>query len=161
VPPAKRNADEALIAALACGATLENAAKTAGVSARTAHRRMRDPEFKQRLDAFRADMVHRIAGMVTAANAQAVKTLIELQDPSKPPSVRLGAARALLEFGIKLRDSAEMEQRLTRLEQLSTEGANSHAYRTPANPPATAGEAPPTPAAHPRPGSSPGPDRAA
>jgi hypothetical protein len=161
VPPAKRNADEALMAALACGATLENAAKTAGVSARTAHRRMRDPQFKQRLDAFRADMVHRTAGMVTAASTQAVKTLIALQDPSTPASVRLGAARALLEFGIKLRDSAEMEQRLARLEHLSTEGANNHAYWTPANPPAAAGEAPPTPAANPKPGTSTGPDRAA
>jgi hypothetical protein len=75
--------------------------------------------------------------MVTAANLEAVKTLIALQDTSTPPNVRLGAARALLEFGIKLRDSAELEQRIAALEQLAQQGGN-HAHRTPADAPASA-----------------------
>jgi hypothetical protein len=142
VPPAKRNADEALIAALACGATLESAAQAAGLSVRTAHRRRRDPEFNQRLEAYRADMVQRTSGTMTAAGAQAVKTLLELQSPSTPPSIRLNAAKAILEFGIKLRDSAEMEKRLANLEQLLKEGATNYAHRTPSHPPDTVGESP-------------------
>jgi hypothetical protein len=142
VPPAKRSGDDALIAALACGATLESAAQAAGVCVRTAHRRRRDPEFIQRLEAFRADIVQRTAGMVTAASAQAVKTLIELQSASTPASVRLNAARAILDFGIKLRDSAEMEQRIASLEQLLKQGSHDHAHGTPSNPSGPPGESP-------------------
>lgn len=44
----RRNADEALLAALACGATVENAARTVGISARTAHRRLKEEGFQKR-----------------------------------------------------------------------------------------------------------------
>jgi hypothetical protein len=55
----RRQADDALLMALACGATVENAARQAGVSLRTAHRRMADESFRQRLQALRDDMVWR------------------------------------------------------------------------------------------------------
>ena len=34
-----------------------------------------------------------------------------------PPAVRLGAARSILEIGIKLREAADLEERLSALEQ--------------------------------------------
>jgi hypothetical protein len=48
--------------------------------------------------------------------ARAAGTLAKLLDAEKE-SVRLGAARALLELGVKLRESVELEQRLAALEQ--------------------------------------------
>ena len=53
----KRTADHKLLLALACGASLENAARQAGVSESTAYRRMADPEFTRQLQGMRADMV--------------------------------------------------------------------------------------------------------
>ena len=43
--------------ALACGPTVEAAARQCGLSDRTAYRRLQDGEFKRRLEAVRADMV--------------------------------------------------------------------------------------------------------
>jgi hypothetical protein len=57
----RRQADDMILMALACGATLEAAAAKAGVSKTTVQRRMQDPAFKARLQEFRSDMVKRNA----------------------------------------------------------------------------------------------------
>jgi hypothetical protein len=113
----KRRADETLLTALACGATVEAAAAKAGVSAATAYRRLQEPDFKRRLQELRADMVQRTAGTLTAAATEAVKTLLALPKDAIPPSTRLGAARAVLELGVKFRETVELEERLAVLEQ--------------------------------------------
>jgi hypothetical protein len=113
----KRRADETLLLALACGATVEAAAAKAGVSPATAYRRLQEPDFKRRLQELRADMVQRTAGMLTAACGEGVKTLLALQKESIPPATRLGAARAVLELSAKYRADVELEERLAALEQ--------------------------------------------
>jgi len=112
----RKNTDEALLLALACGASVENAARTAGMSARTAQRRLAEPAFRKRLQDLRTDMAQRTGGMLTAAGMEAVKTLISLQDGSIAAPVRLGAARTVLEFGIKLRENNELAERIAALE---------------------------------------------
>ncbi len=62
-------------------------------------------------------MVQRIAGTLTAAANEAVRTLLELLKGAAPPAARLGAARAVLELGMKVRETAELEQRLAALEE--------------------------------------------
>ena len=113
----RRKADHKLLMAFACGATVESAARQAGVSESTAHRRLEDAAFRQQLQAMRADLVQRTAGALTAASTESVRTLLELQKASAPPAVRLGAARSILEIGIKLREAADLEERLSVLEQ--------------------------------------------
>ena len=113
----RRGADDLLLMALACGATVEAAAQKAGVSRATVLRRLREPRFQQRLQEFRSDMVKRTAGMLTAASMEAVKTLLDLQKVIVPAAVRLGAARSVLEIGIKVREVANLEERLSALEQ--------------------------------------------
>jgi hypothetical protein len=113
----RRNADDVLMLALACGATLEGAARQAGVSESTVRRRAKDPQFQRKLQALRADMVQRASGALTAAGTESVRTLLDLQRPSVPPATRLGAAKATLELGMKVRETAELEQRLAALEE--------------------------------------------
>ena len=112
----RKKADDTLLLALACGATVDHAARQCGLTPRTVYRRLENPDFKQRLQQVRADMVQRTAGMLTAAGGEAVKTLLALQKETVPPATRLGAARAVLELGLKVRDAAELEQRLAALE---------------------------------------------
>ena len=120
----RQDADEALLMALACGATVENAAQKAGISRRTAQRRLADSAFRQRLAERRADMVQRTAGMLTAASLESVKTLLTLQASPNPAGVRLGAARSVLDMAVKLREASEWEERLLALEQrLGANGA--------------------------------------
>ena len=110
-------ADQTLLQALACGATVENAARKAGISERTAYRRLNNPAFVQQLDQLRAEMVQRTAGMLTGAGLGAVKTLVDLQqDATVPPATRRGAARDVLQLAIKYRETAELEQRVAALE---------------------------------------------
>lgn len=117
----RRLVDEGALLALACGATVESAARQAGLSSATIHRRLRDPKFRARLQTLRDEMVQRTAGMLTAAASEAVKTLLSLQAASTPATIRLGAARAILEIGIKIREVAELTERVAALEaQLTT-----------------------------------------
>jgi hypothetical protein len=62
-------------------------------------------------------MVSRTAGTLTAAATEAVRTLLELLKSSASDAVRLGAARAVLEMGMKVREAADLEERLAALEQ--------------------------------------------
>jgi transposase-like protein len=110
----KKNED-ALLLALACGATVEAAARQCGLTDRTIYRRLSEPAFKDRLQALRTDMVARAAGMLTAAAGEAVRTLLQLEKDA-PATVRLGAARAVLELGMKLREAADLEARMAALE---------------------------------------------
>jgi hypothetical protein len=113
----RRGADQALLQALACGATVENAARKAGISERTAYRRLDDAAFVAQLNQLRAEMVQRTAGMLTGAGLGAVKTLVDLQDGAVSPAVRRGAARDVLELGMKYRETTDFEQRLAALEE--------------------------------------------
>jgi hypothetical protein len=106
-----------LLLAIACGATAETAARNAGVSERTVHRRLADPAFQRRLQVVRADIVQRMSGTATAAGLEALKTLLALQKEGVPPTVRRAAARDLLEMGFKLRAHADFAQRLQALEE--------------------------------------------
>ena len=117
----RRRADDMLLRALACGATTDAAAQKANVGVATVYRRLKDTDFMDRLQKIRSDMVQRTSGLLTAAGTEAIKTLVALMQPSNSGSVRLGAARAVLEIGTKLRESVELEQRIAALEQKADE----------------------------------------
>jgi hypothetical protein len=112
----KKNEDSLLLA-LACGARVEAAAKQCGIHERTIYRRMTSSDFKAKLQELRTDMVRRAAGLLTAATNEAVRTLLSLQKEATPAAVRLGAARAVLEIGMKLREIVDLETRMAALEE--------------------------------------------
>ena len=117
----RKNADDAVLLALACGATVAQAAHKAGVSERTVYRRLKDPAFAEKLQMTRAELVQRACGLLTAGSLEAVRALVELLRPDSPPNARLGAARATLEMGQKLREATEFEARLRAVEQRSAD----------------------------------------
>jgi hypothetical protein len=111
----RRGADAALIAALAAGATREDAAAIANVSASTVYRRLGDPEFVAALDARRSDVVETTTARLVAQTTAAVDTLAELLD-AEAPSMRLGAARALLEHARRWIDGEDLARRIEAIE---------------------------------------------
>ena len=120
MPRTRKNSDETLLTALACGATVASAAHSAGMSPRTVHRRLKEPAFQERLRQARADMVHRTSAMLTAAGLESVKTLLTLQQAECPAGVRLGAARSIIDLGIRLREFVDLQERVIQLEQKLT-----------------------------------------
>lgn len=113
----RKKAEDALLLTLACGASVDQAARQCGLSPRTVYRRLAEPIFRQRLQKMRADMVSRTAGTLTAAAGEAVRALVDLLKPVTPAAVRLGAARAVLEIGMKVREVSDLEERMVALEQ--------------------------------------------
>jgi HEAT repeat protein len=63
-------------------------------------------------------MVGRCLGRMADGMAEAAEVLRQLLN-ARSESVRLGAARALLELGLKVRDAVELGQRVEALERLA------------------------------------------
>ena len=111
----RHNADAALVAALAGGATVGQAATVAGVGERTAYRRLAEPDFRRDMTYARDELLTQTVGRLAEAGTEAVATLRGLLG-AESESVRLGACRAILELGAKLRESEELAERLAVVE---------------------------------------------
>jgi hypothetical protein len=112
----RANRDAGLLAALAAGATVRQAAAQARVSERTAHRRLANPDFRRRVAEVRAQMMGRALGKMADSMAAAADTLRSLL-AAKSDSIRLGACWAVLELTPKLREFIDHEERLQALEK--------------------------------------------
>src|SRR5262249_55450115 len=69
-----------------------------------------------RIDAIQDETVQRATAMLTAAAQEGLRSLIDLQKASVPPNVRRGAARDIIELGMRLREAVELEKRIAALE---------------------------------------------
>jgi HEAT repeat protein len=112
----RKNADSVLVMALACGGTVEAAAKAADVGESTVYRRLREPAFRRRVTEARDEMVVRAVARLSATSTLAADTLRELLK-ARAETVRLGAARAILELGGKLREQEDLAERVAALEE--------------------------------------------
>jgi hypothetical protein len=107
-----------LLKALACGATVETAARAAGVGERTVYRRKKDPKFMQRLLELLEETNTRTRYMLTAIGPDTVKRLAGLQKETAPYPTQLGAVRTALEFGLKYAEAGEFRERLAAVEEM-------------------------------------------
>jgi len=112
----RKSADDRLAVELAAGKTVADAAEAAGLSERTAYRRLDDAAFRGRMTTLRGEMIGRAVGRLADASTKAVETLTALLTTDSA-TVRLGAARSILELGTRLREAVEIEERLSSLEQ--------------------------------------------
>jgi hypothetical protein len=108
---------EAAAVSLASGATIEVAARESGAGVRTVKTWLSAlPAFGRRVQELRAEMTSRALGRLVDSMASAADTLGFLCRKGKSEMIRLGAARAVLELGNKLRETVELEQRIIALE---------------------------------------------
>jgi len=113
----RHNQDEVIVETLARGECQTTAAQRAGCSVTTIRRRLDDPQFRERIERFRVEMLDAVAGKMGANVEQAVTTLTALMADAMPPAVRLGAARAVCDFALRIRESLSWTRRLTALEE--------------------------------------------
>jgi hypothetical protein len=109
-------AEEALLNALAAGRSVREAAQAAGLSERTAYRRLANPGFQQRLAAIRDELITALLGELVGCASKAVATLRALLG-APDERVRLQAAKVLLEQALRLREAVALEQRLAAVER--------------------------------------------
>jgi HEAT repeat protein len=112
---------EAVAVTLASGRSVREAAAGCHTGERTIKRWLNCCAFGRRVHELRADMVNRALGRLSDGMAEAADTVRALLK-AESESVRLGAARSLLELGNKLRETVELEQRLAALETRLAEG---------------------------------------
>lgn len=108
---------EAAAIALAAGHPLRVAAKQSGAGQRTIKTWTATvPAFGRRVAELRSEMTNRALGRLADGMAGAADTLGFLARKGKSETVRLGAARAILELGNRLREAVELEARIAALE---------------------------------------------
>ena len=115
-PNGNQKGQNAFILSIASGLPIKDAAKAAGISERTAHRRLDDPETKSSVKEARCAMLQDAVSRLAAASTGAAETLRKLTK-AKSEQVQLAAARSILELSHRLKEATEFESRLVDLER--------------------------------------------
>jgi hypothetical protein len=113
----RKNAEGAVLAALAAGATQQEAAERVGVSERTVRRWLADATFRAKLTQLQREMTERALATLTDCLTVAALTLRHLMLSAKGEAVRLGAARSIFEVQVRLKENAELKEELRLLAQ--------------------------------------------
>jgi hypothetical protein len=109
---------EAAILALLSARSVEDAARTAGVSARTLSRWMKEKDFQAACRRARRQAFEQQVGRLQQASAAVVTTLLKLAvDGTAPPAVRARASWYVLTLATKAFETEDLEARVTELEE--------------------------------------------
>jgi hypothetical protein len=113
---------EQAITALLVEPNIQKAASRVGVSYRSLRRWIaEDSEFRADLEAARRANFQNAMDRIQAGSERAVLTLEALLTARQPPSVRLGAARTILELGLHRHDAESIVKRLSEVEAMLRE----------------------------------------
>ena len=113
---------EKVIAALLSSNTRQEAAEKAGISERTIRRYFAQADFLTRYNEEKKKILDEANTQIQGALEPSIKALREIVEAKKtPPSVKIQAARAILEYTIRLGEYTELETRIRLLESHETE----------------------------------------
>jgi hypothetical protein len=122
-PDKQQRSKEHALPILASTTNFCEAATILGISTEQIYSWLReDPEFKAKLDALRAelatkafsDAIEKLKSSMTVA----VDTLLSLLHREDYPGVQRAAANDLINHYVKFKDTQELEERITKLEQM-------------------------------------------
>ena len=108
---------ELLAAHVAAGSTVRAAAESCGCSERQGYRVSATPGFRSRVAEIRSEMTSAAVGQLSAAVSAAVTTIRKLLGEDYEPTVRLNAAKAILNTLGPLSELGELRQRSDALER--------------------------------------------
>ena len=116
---------------VAAGSTLRAAAKQVGCRERTAYRLAAQPEFQSRLAQLRNEITRAIVDKLTDAALEANETLRALLTDDQPPTVRISAAKTILQNLVPLSERLKPPSDPNELQNLLAQfGANEAAKKT-------------------------------
>lgn len=105
--------------ALLVGAQVKMAAKTAGISERTAARWRKDPVLLAELQARRKQQFNEVLDAFRAGLPAAIALVLEtIRDKEIPRSIRLRAAQIWIENALSIHKTEELEERIAELEEM-------------------------------------------
>jgi hypothetical protein len=112
--PGQKGGD-ALVLALATGASVPQAAERAGIAVSTAYRRLENPTTRRAVSRARDELLAQAVGRLLAVAGRAIDTL-EAHLDADIAAIRIRAALGILANMLKGVDSVELARRLTELE---------------------------------------------
>ena len=108
---------EALIASLMSQPTIEQAAKTAGVSTATANRWMKEAQFVTDYRQARRAALDKTLAFIESTTLAAVQVLRTVMlAPDSPPQTKVAAAKVLLDTALRAFELGDQEARIQALE---------------------------------------------
>ncbi|MVB11348.1 hypothetical protein CAFE_20620 [Caprobacter fermentans] len=117
--------EEKLIAALLSSNSTKEASLKSGVAERTIYTYKQKPEFKQRLNQAKTEMLEMTVAKLSNSTAEATEVLADvMKDKEANPQTRIYAARSVLEFAAKYTDTVDVAQRLEALERRQAENSS-------------------------------------
>jgi hypothetical protein len=114
-PPGQKN-EPLFLLLLARGHSIRSAARRANIPEKTAQRKARRPEFHKQVDAVREELIRCALGQLVASQRRAEQTLRELLGATSEP-IRLGAAKAVLDSTMKLREQVVLAEQLAETDR--------------------------------------------
>lgn len=115
--------DDRLVLALARGLSIPKAARAAKVSESTVRRRLRVPDFRERVETLRRQSVDVAVRKLSDTMIDAALALAALLK-SGNECVRLGAARSALAYGLQAHEQTDLARRLEEIEARLAADAN-------------------------------------
>ncbi len=118
VPGLTRRHEKAILALLSHH-TMKEAAESVGIGETTLWRWLQDQDFQIAYQSARREAVRRAVANLQQASGEAVTVLSELmRDESTPATVRVTAAKAIIEYSIKAFEVEDLAERIGELENL-------------------------------------------
>ncbi len=107
-----------ILQALMSNFTIQDAAKSLGISPNTIYIALRDENFAQAYKEARHKAVEHSITMLSRASSLAVTRLIEtMENPQEKSSVRVNAAKSILEFAFRGYETEQLVERVEKLEK--------------------------------------------
>ena len=108
---------ERAVTALIANPTIKGAAEECGISEKTLHAWLKEPDFASKVRAAQAEITRETMGRVLSTVGTAIDTLVEVMGHrGAGPGPRVTAAKALLEHSLKVYELEAIQQRLDSLE---------------------------------------------
>ena len=107
--------DTTLALALASGISIADAAAQADVGRTTVYRKLENPEFRRLVAEYRDRLISTALGRITDNMTRAAEALAQMID-SPEPHIRIRAIRTLFSFGMRMRDSIDLNTRMREVE---------------------------------------------
>ena len=107
-----------VLMALIQSPTYKEAARIAGVGESTVQHYMMDTDFRSAYDNCMESLLQEACGQSQRSMSSALSTLWEIcEDKDENSQTRVQAARAILEYGLKLTEVADLDARVSALEE--------------------------------------------
>lgn len=107
---------ELLISALLTHPTIKEVSETTGIPESTIYNYLKKPEFKQKYDKARFDIIKQTTTYLQGLMADTVRIVHDIaSDEDLQPQARITACRTLLEYSVKFTETNDIIQRLEEI----------------------------------------------